>query len=315
VTPPAEPIPVLIVAGFLGAGKTTFIRDLIPRLATGPRPPYVILNDYLNASIDAASLQGLGAEIIGISADCVCCDDPTGFIDAILAIPASRRPILMIEANGTTDPYRLIEIIQLTRSLRDRLGPLFQVTLINESRWAKRLPYDNAIERAQVKTASAVVTNRGEYATEAQRARLSADLLELNPRAARLDLDSFFDLLLVAGSFPEPDMSTPIEHRHHHVAVRLKPPTMSAERLHQWLLSLPREILRVKGLARISESEMAYFNRTDDLFEDPRIINTTAHNSMEPCVVFIGPGLVEESLRASFLHPPSQPPAFKLEML
>ena len=32
MTPSSERIPVLIVAGFLGAGKTTFIRELIPRL-------------------------------------------------------------------------------------------------------------------------------------------------------------------------------------------------------------------------------------------------------------------------------------------
>ena len=75
---------------------------------------------------------------------------------------------------------------------------------------------------------------------------------------------------------------------------------MSLEHLRQWLLSLPRDILRIKGLARISDTEMAYFNRTDDPFESPRIITTDAQESMEPAVVFIGPGLKEEFLRNSF---------------
>lgn len=123
MSPQLERIPVLIVSGFLGAGKTTFIRDLIPRLAAGPRAPYVILNDFLNAAIDAFSLKGLGAEIKGLAAGCVCCDDPTSLLDAILRIPTEIRPILIIEANGTTDPFRLIEILTLNARSRNASVP------------------------------------------------------------------------------------------------------------------------------------------------------------------------------------------------
>jgi G3E family GTPase len=312
---PTEKIPVLIVAGFLGAGKTTLIRELIPRVAAGPRAPYVILNDFLNAAIDAFSLKGLGAEIKGIAAGCVCCDDSTSLIDAILRVPVSIKPLLIIEANGTTDPYRLIELLTLTADVRELLGPILQVTIINESRWGKRLlPGDKHTERAQVRTASAILTNRGETASDKQKQRLRDSLLELNPRAPRLDFDAFVDLLLqeaASEALPAPDTSQPIEHVHHHVAVRLEPPVMSEERLRQWLLSLPRDILRVKGLARISDTHMAYFNRTDDPFEQPRIIRSKVQDGMEPAVVFIGPGLNEESLLASF-HAEKTASPFKL---
>lgn len=302
--PSADRIPILIVAGFLGAGKTTFIRELIPRLAEGPRAPYVILNDFLNAAIDSFTLKGLGAEIKGLAAGCVCCDDSGSLIDAILRVPLSIRPLIIIEANGTTDPYRLIETLTLTAALRDVVGPILQVTIINESRWGKRwLPGDKYTERAQVRTASAILTNRSETASDRQKRRLRDDLLELNPRAPQLDVDSFIELLLLetaSETLPAPDTSDPIAHVHHHVAVHLEPPVMSEERLRQWLLALPRDILRVKGLARISENEMCYFNRTDDPFEAPRIIRVRAQEGMEPAVVFIGPGLDEESLLYSF---------------
>ena len=304
MTPSSERIPVLIVAGFLGAGKTTFIRELIPRLIPGPRAPYVILNDFLNAAIDAFTLKGLGAEIQGLAAGCVCCDDTGSLIDAILRVPVSIRPLIIIEANGTTDPYRLIETLTLTAALRDVLGSILQVTVINESRWGKRwLPGDKHTERAQVRTASAILTNRSETATHKQKQRLRDDLLELNPRAPRLDTDSFIDLLLretAAETLPAPNTSDPIPHAHHHVAVQLEPPLMSEEGLRQWLQALPRDILRVKGLAHISDREMCYFNRTDDPFESPRIIKVRAQEGMEPAAVFIGPGLNEKSLLASF---------------
>jgi G3E family GTPase len=303
-TPPVEKIPVLIVAGFLGAGKTTFIRELIPRLAEGPRAPYVILNDFMNAAIDAFTLKGLGAEIQGLAAGCVCCDDSDGLVNAILRVPTSIRPLVIIEANGTTDPYRLIETLTLTASLRDIVGPILQVTVINESRWGKRwLPGDKYTERAQARTASAILTNRGETASDRQKQRLRDDLLELNPRAPRLQVDSFIELLLretAVEVLPAPDTSDPTPHVHHHVAVHLEPPVMSEESLRLWLVSLPRDILRVKGLARISDQEMCYFNRTDDPFETPRMIRVRAQEGMEPAAVFIGPGINAKFLLASF---------------
>ena len=304
MTPSSDRIPILIVAGFLGAGKTSFIRELLPRLVEGPRAPYVILNDFLNTAIDAFTLKGLGAEVQGLAAGCVCCDDSGSLIDAILRVPVSIRPLIIIEANGTTDPYRLIETLTLTAALRDVMGPILQVTIVNEARWGKRLqPGDKYTERAQIRTASAILTNRGEAAADQQKQRLRDDLLELNARAPRLDADEIIELLLCEIAqeiLPAPNASDPIPHAHHHVAVQLVPPVMTEERLRKWLLELPRDILRVKGLARISETEMCYFNRTDDPFESPRIIKVPIQEGMEPAAVFIGPGLKEESLRAKF---------------
>jgi G3E family GTPase len=314
-TPPPEKIPVLIVAGFLGAGKTTFIRDLIPRLMAGPRAPYVILNDFLNAAIDVHSLKGLGAEIKGLAAGCVCCDDSSSLITALLRVPTSIRPLVIIEANGTTDPYRLIEILTLTPALQSVLGQIIQLTVINEARWGKRwLPGDRYTERAQVRTASAILTTRSDKAPDKQKQRLAKDLLELNPRAQVTDLDTFADLLNrdASHTLPSPDTSDPIEHVHLHAAVRLTPPIMSEERLRQWLLSLPQEVLRIKGLVRISDTQMAYINRTDDPLETPRITMATPRDGMEPAVVFIGPKLDEKALQASFTAAPSAKADFKI---
>ncbi|MBB5350318.1 G3E family GTPase [Haloferula luteola] len=308
MNPSPAPLPVLITAGFLGSGKTTLIRELLPQLATGSRKPFVLLNDYLNAEIDASSLRGLGAEILTLPASCVCCDDSAGLIDAILKIPTDPPALLMIEANGTTDPYRLIEVLTLTRSLRQRLGPIHQVTVLNESRFGKRLlPGDKRLEQAQVRTASAILTNRSERASPAQRQRVREALMELNPRAPVLHLEAFANLLVEETPLLSPDLTDPPEHVHHHVAVRFPLPRMTIERLRTWLLMLPRDVQRSKGVVQISQEEICYFQRTDDPFESPNLHTSLIPDGFESTAVFIGHGLQESSLRATL-----ESPAFKI---
>jgi G3E family GTPase len=313
---PSATTPVVIIAGFLGAGKTTFLREILPMLADSPRPPYVILNDFANAEVDAARLRELTAEVRGIAAGCVCCDAADGLVEALNAIPAKPEPVVLIEANGTTDPYPLLELLALTPGLRERFGPVHQITVIHEGRWQKRLlPGDRHTERAQLRTASAIIANRGESATARQRARVERDIARLNPHAPRTSAADFAARLMetaaASPTLPAPDRSAPGPHLHRHAACRIALPPLTEDQLRQWLLALPRDILRIKGLARLSDTEMAYFNRTDDPFESPRIIRVPAQDGMEPAVVFIGPGLREDYLRASF-HSTVAAPAFRL---
>ena len=54
-------IPLVLLVGFLGAGKTRFLSDLIPAMHTRGLRPRIILNDFANASIDASRLAVLDA--------------------------------------------------------------------------------------------------------------------------------------------------------------------------------------------------------------------------------------------------------------
>ncbi|MFC7338345.1 CobW family GTP-binding protein [Haloferula chungangensis] len=306
-------IPVLIVAGFLGAGKTTFIRDLLPRLAGGPLKPFVILNDHLNAEIDAIRLRNLGAEIETLPAGCVCCEDSSGLSEAVLAIPPSNNPLLIIEANGTTDPYRLIEILTLTQALRERVGPILQLTVLNEARFGKRLmQVDQHLEKLQIRTASAILTTRSGRASEAQKQKLRETLTALNPHAPLLGVEALANLLRQEShQLPAPDIRAAQEHTHHHIALRVDVPRMSKERLHRWLLSLPPEILRAKGVVQVSEEQICYFQRTDDAMESPTYHLARIPKNYRACAVFIGHGLSEKLVHAT-LESSAKPPAFRM---
>ena len=92
--------PIVIVSGYLGAGKTTFLREIIPQLVGSSRPPYVILNDFSNAEVDSALLREVAPDVTPVSGGCICCDSSTSLIKALEKIPDGLEPIVFIEANG-----------------------------------------------------------------------------------------------------------------------------------------------------------------------------------------------------------------------
>lgn len=103
------PTPLVLIVGFLGSGKTTLLRELLPLVEARGWEPFVIINDYANARVDAASLQSPGRSVTPINGNCICCDSVIELIHVLLEIPETENRVVFIEANGTSDPAALIE--------------------------------------------------------------------------------------------------------------------------------------------------------------------------------------------------------------
>ena len=304
----SELTPLVIVSGYLGAGKTTFLREIIPQLVGSTLVPYVILNDFSNAEVDSASLCEVAPQVEALSGGCICCDSSVSLIENLEKIPTDAPTIVFIEANGTSDPYPLIELLSLDVALAARFGPIHQITIVNEARWQKRFfSWDKKIERAQAATASHLMTNRSEKASAKQRQRVLMDLDALNPSAIRTTAQEFIQALLHGTASPGIPKSSgePIAHAHHHLAVRIDLPPMREDILMRWLRSFPSNVLRIKGLVRLLDDpvdDACFFQRTDDEFEMPYLIKTFMEPGSEPCAIFIGNGLDEAKILRSLDH-------------
>lgn len=106
--PVPAPLPVLLVAGWLGAGKTTWINHLL-RQAAGRRLA-VLVNDFGDVDIDAELLASeAGAQEVGIvplTGGCLCCsfgDDLPGALQA-LARREPRPDLALVELSGVALP-------------------------------------------------------------------------------------------------------------------------------------------------------------------------------------------------------------------
>ena len=67
--------PIIAIVGFLGAGKTTLLRHLSESFINVGWSPYVILNDYENAMLDAQQLsEKIDSRLIkALNGSCICC--------------------------------------------------------------------------------------------------------------------------------------------------------------------------------------------------------------------------------------------------
>ncbi len=110
-------IPVTVVGGFLGAGKTTFLNHL---LKTSSSRYAVLVNDFGAVNIDAGLIAKHDGTTLTLTNGCVCCSTGGGFIDTLNALLDSRIPFdhIVIEASGVGDPWRIAEIALVEPSLR-----------------------------------------------------------------------------------------------------------------------------------------------------------------------------------------------------
>ena len=75
-------IPIIIISGFLGSGKTTFLQHILKEHKPTDKI-LIIENDFGETSLDAANLAKTGATIREVTSGCICCSLQGNFQQAL----------------------------------------------------------------------------------------------------------------------------------------------------------------------------------------------------------------------------------------
>lgn len=105
-----KPIKLYLLTGFLGAGKTTFLKQIIASLVNNKIG--ILMNEFGKISVDGVLLQQNGIDIVEINNGSVFCSCLKGaFIDALITYSELPIEYLFVEASGMADPSSIEHIL------------------------------------------------------------------------------------------------------------------------------------------------------------------------------------------------------------
>ena len=178
------PVPILLVTGFLGAGKTTVVNHLLAH-AEGRRIAAVV-NDFGAINIDAELIAGASDGVVSLSNGCICCS-LEGDLLRTLATLLRRDPrpeFIVIETSGIADPADIV------RNLMDpviwREAPLETVLCVVDAT-ANAETLNDALLRSQLRAADIVALSKVDMADAPACAQLRELICAQRPAAVVVD--------------------------------------------------------------------------------------------------------------------------------
>ena len=206
-TATAKSLPVTVIGGYLGAGKTTLVNHLL-RNANGRRLA-ILVNEFGNIAIDEDLIEAEEDGLISISGGCICCsfgNDMIGAIDELRKTEPAPDHIV-VETSGVALPGAVVASL----GLMDGIRPDGIVVLVDAETVLKQAKDDyigDTITR-QLADAEIVVINKRDLISESAAQRLTEQLSALAPHAAQIETDfGKVSLDAVLGAVASPSAGT-----------------------------------------------------------------------------------------------------------
>ena len=175
---------VSIVSGFLGAGKTTFIKKLLDEALRGEKI-VLIENEFGEIGIDGGFLQEAGVEISEMNSGCICCSLVGDFGEALKKVMADFAPDrIIIEPSGVGKLSDVVKAVQEVINEIPNMHLACAVTVADATKCKVYLKNFGEFYENQVQHAGAIIMSRTQKLAEDKLAAAVALLREHNEKAA-----------------------------------------------------------------------------------------------------------------------------------
>lgn len=170
---------LFLITGFLGAGKTTLIKNIVKSL--GDKRLFLIINEFGKEGVDATLLRELDAAITEIDNGSIFCTCRLDKFEDTLSCAVSQGPeIILVEASGLSDPTNVRRI--LAQDKYSAINYRGSICLIDPLRFEKVLNTARMVKR-QLAISSLVIVNKTDIATPEQIEKVTRLVREINPQA------------------------------------------------------------------------------------------------------------------------------------
>lgn len=258
-------IPVTVIGGFLGAGKTTLVNHLIRQTAErfAPRRVGVIVNEFGETGVDGGLIERLAdapGDVQKLTAGCLCCTGRDDLVRALVLLAGRGQAEggapahVLVELSGVADPAPVLHTL-----LDPEVRAVFRLDSLVTVADVRNLPQtltQNPEAALQLAYATTVVLNKTDLVTPAGLDTAERIVLGLQPlartlhaRHAEVDAATLLDAHGFDAAWTPPPVRT--EHTPGLRSFTLEARTsLSLEGWHgliHRIVSRPGQVLRVKG--------------------------------------------------------------------
>ena len=174
---------VTIISGFLGAGKTTFIKKLLEELYKGQKV-VLIENEFGEIGIDGGFLKDTGVQINEMNSGCICCSLVGDFGKALKQVSHDYQPdMIIIEPSGVGKLSDVIAAVERVKDEADLSLDNF-ITVADATKCKMYMKNFGEFYNNQIESASTIVLSRTQNVTEDKLEAAVALIREHNSKAA-----------------------------------------------------------------------------------------------------------------------------------
>ena len=210
-----------IISGFLGAGKTTFIKKLLKEAVSGEQV-VLIENEFGEIGIDGGFLKDSGIEIREMNSGCICCSLVGDFGKSLAEVLSTYKPDrIIIEPSGVGKLSDVMKaVIDVSADMDVALNSA--VTIVDAAKCKMYMKNFGEFFNNQIENAGTIVLSRTDI-TDADKIQKAADMIRgKNPKAvivttplAELGGDQLLEIIEKRDTMLDDLMEEVREHHHH----------------------------------------------------------------------------------------------------
>ncbi len=244
-----------LITGFLGAGKTTFLKKFI-RLFAG-KTMRLIINEFGNEGVDGKLLSELGATLNEISGGSIFCSCRLDKFEEALEDGLAQGPeLLIVEASGLSDPTNIRKILEENEK-QGRLKYKGCICLVDSVRFPKVFNTARVVKK-QLAVGDVFLLNKTDIATDEQIQNVTSLITDVYPDVIMHKTEhGFFDEAWLSELNPYRRIED-IEHSRPDITLQKMMVSVSHEltryELERFISMFAEETARIKGFVRLLDS-------------------------------------------------------------